>query len=106
MEIDEVDLGFTRKRGKVQPTKADLLDSFVAVGAIGTYIVDVSTDILVAYQYFRDKEWAWFILTTTFIIVPSVIMQAVSSLWYHEDEKKQSVFSKIVHLVQLGTIER
>ena len=112
--IEQTDIGFTRKQhGKVKSKRADLFDFLVAVVAIFTYIADVGTDILSAHQYYAKRQWAWFAPTICLIIIPSFVLQLFSSKWYSDDDectededKKQSVCSKIVHFLQLSAIER
>jgi len=105
--MDQTDLGITRKLSyDVLPEKADILDSFIAFIAIGSFLADIVTDVLVAYQYFTDEKWIWFGLTVFFVVVPSLIMQTFSCLWYEQDNKQQSVLSWVLHILQLGPIER
>ena len=51
---------------------------FLDVFSIVTYLVDVGSDIWVAYLYYRDGDWWWFSLTVTFIISPCLLMSAYS----------------------------
>eukprot|EP00111_Clytia_hemisphaerica_P011017 TCONS_00032294-protein len=105
--FDTVDLGFTRKPGSVyRPEKADLIDCFIAVISICTYLGDIGTDILAAYNYFNQSQWSWFAPTIILIILPSFVLQLFSSRWYHDDEQGQSTLSYILHFLQLSTIER
>ena len=105
--FDSVDLGFSRQPGSIlKAEKADLLDCFIAVISIFTFLADVGTDILAAHQYSSKSQWTWFIPTVTLIVLPSIVLQLFSSRWYHDDLKTQSIFSYVIHFLQLSTIER
>lgn len=105
--LDTIDLPFSRQPGSVSiAQKADLLDCFVAVISICTFLGDIGTDILAAHQYFNQSRWSWFGSTLFLIIVPSFVLQLFSSKWYHDDHQTQSVFSYVIHFLQLSTIER
>ena len=104
---DSVDVGLSRKPGSVsKPEKADCFDCVVAVISIFTLVGDVVTDILAAHQYFTQSQWSWFAPTVTLIVLPSLVLQLFSSKWYHDDHETQSIFSYVIHILQLSTIER
>lgn len=108
LQMDTVDLALSREPGysEDKAEKADVFDSFISLVSILTYIADISTDIFLAYQYYKAQQWNWFIPTVVFIVVPSMALQLFSSKWYHDDSGKQPTISKLMHLFQLGTIER
>lgn len=104
---DSVDVGLSRKPGSVSKAeKADCFDCVVAVISIFTFVGDVVTDILAAHQYFTKAQWSWFAPTVTLILLPSFVLQLFSSKWYHDDQETQSIFSYVIHFLQLSTIER
>lgn len=47
---------------------------FSAVIFIALFYYDITTDILLAVDYYRIGEWMYFGLTTTFIVVPLLIV--------------------------------
>lgn len=105
--MDSTDLGTTRKTRKLsQGEKADVLDSFIAIISILTFLADIGTDILAAHQYFVKSHWSWFGLTVLFIVIPSIVMQSLSCKWYFDDYGKQPWWSKLLHICQLGPIQR
>ncbi|XP_002154136.2 XK-related protein 6 [Hydra vulgaris] len=104
--VDVTDAHITRKTRHVSANKANIVDNFVAVVSITTFLIDIVTDALVAKQYFETKKWILFGLNLTFIIVPSVLMQLFSTKWHHDDREKQGWLSIMLHLLQLAPIER
>eukprot|EP00112_Aurelia_sp_Birch-Aquarium-sp1_P013138 Seg278.3 transcript_id=Seg278.3/GoldUCD/mRNA.D3Y31 product="XK-related protein 6" protein_id=Seg278.3/GoldUCD/D3Y31 len=103
---DAVDAEINRRIGEIKPEKASIFDSIFAVGAIGTFIADITTDVLVAKQHFDNGDDVWFALTCSFIILPSLIMQIFSCKWFKEDYLNQTWWTYLLHFFQLGTIER
>lgn len=82
---------------------ADDLWTFVS---IITYLADVLTDVLVCVKYYRDNNIQWFGLTLSFVAVASFAMQLFSTKWLLEDGKRQSCFTYVLHLLQLGPVWR
>ena len=106
-EPDDVDVGWTRETGRVvKPLKASVLDSIFSLLSIVTYGADIVTDALVCLQYFVNRDFWWFAFTATFIILPSLVMQILSCKWYRDDSQNQKWYSYILHVLQLGPIER
>ena len=104
--LDTVDAEINRQVAEIKADQASILDGIFAIGAIGTFIADITTDVLVAKQHFENGDTIWFALTCTFIILPSLIMQVFSCKWFLEDSINQSWWNYMVHFFQLGTIER
>ena len=104
---DSVDIGLSRNSSSVTKAgKANCFGCVIAAISIFTFVGDIATDILAANQYFTKSQWSWFIPTVTLIILPSFVLQLFSSKWYHDDKKTQSIFSYVIHFLQLSTIER
>ena len=103
---DEIDASINRDTGVITPDRASIFDYLFALGSIGTFIADVTTDILVAYQHFGDEKYVWFGLTVAFIVIPSILMQSFSCKWFRDDYLKQTWWTYLLHFLQLGTIER
>ena len=97
------------------------LDATFILKGIGTYIFDVVTDILACIKYFSKGDYWWAILTMVFILIASVTVQISSFRWFVDDyaDKRARkpgrgffrklfdvVLSIIVHVLQLGTLNR
>ena len=82
---------------------ADDLWTYVS---IITFLADVLTDLLVCVRYYRDNDIWWFGLTLGFLAIASFAMQLFSVKWLLEDGKRQSCFTYILHLLQLGPVWR
>ena len=105
--VDAVDLGnFTRVLGDITTGKALALDNFIALVSISTFLSDIVTDCLVAVKYYEHKDWWWFSLTVSFIVIPSVVMQMVSYQWYVDDNVDQQWWETAVHIFQVGPVKR
>ncbi|KAL0272683.1 UNVERIFIED_CONTAM: hypothetical protein PYX00_005557 [Menopon gallinae] len=79
------------------------------------HIVDVAFDINVAYHYFKNKEYAYFIWTLAFMLVPAVIITVLSMRMYVVDNDHSSVsriavqrrfLCLLVLLLQLASVIR
>lgn len=82
---------------------ADDLWTFVSVI---TFLADVLTDLLVSVRYYRESNFWWFGLTLSFLTLASFAMQLFSVKWLLEDGKRQSCFTYVLHLLQLGPVWR
>ena len=51
--------------------------TFCILFSITTYLVDVGTDVYLAWKYATDEHWWYFALTLIFIILPGFVM----SIW-------------------------
>ena len=103
---DCVDAEVNRRVAEIKPDRASILDSLFAIGAIGTFVADIVTDVLVAKQHYENGDKIWFSLTCIFIILPSLIMQIFSCKWFLEDSVNATWWNYLVHCCQLGTIQR
>ena len=57
--------------------KPDLLK---LVAGLLLYFLDLGSDIYVAVQYYNTRQWWWFIFTSTFIVVPMVIINIAACI--------------------------
>ena len=81
------------------------LDLIVAVIAIVAYLLDVASDLNVAALHFRRRQFWWFALTVSFILLPSIAMVLFNKyFWEPDEEKKTSCCWKIVIIFFQGTM--
>ncbi|KAL5021446.1 hypothetical protein ScPMuIL_000601 [Solemya velum] len=59
----------------------------VVIAAVFLFYFDLTTDIVLAEQYFRYGKWLEFSLTTLFIVGPSVVICIFGLYWYWQDKK-------------------
>ena len=78
--MDTVDQG-SQKGG------ASGVDMFFSCFAIFSYVLDIGTDLFLAYQYFLLGHYFWFAFTLAFFLVPSIIMSIFSLILYLRDWK-------------------
>ncbi|KAK3541260.1 hypothetical protein QTP86_019191 [Hemibagrus guttatus] len=75
-------------------------------------VVDITSDLLLSLQYFREQQYTWFALTLLFVLVGSLCMQIFSYCWFREDsngvEGTESLTTNIglLHLLHLGFFTR
>ena len=79
---DVVDYPFAVPDTPMPYTWTDLL--ITLVGTV-LYLVDVGSDLYVAYRHFHNGSWWWFSLTLAFVVVPSLIITGFSLVWYYQD---------------------
>ena len=104
------------------------LDAGFIVNGVGSYIFDLVTDVLACIKYFSTGDFWWAVLTTVFILVASITVQAASFRWFIDDYTREAAGNKhnkprkllqrfcskivswliwiIVHVLQLATINR
>ena len=74
--------------------QAPIVDPFglphviAAVFAVFLYVLDYSSDIVVAVGLSRDDdtEW-WFTLTVVLVVIPLVLVNVFSIVWFHQDHQ-------------------
>lgn len=66
---------------------ASCLDLFVCLWHIGSYMLDVGTDIYLSYLYFSRGHYAWFGLTLAFVLLPALTITTFSLVLYVRDWK-------------------
>lgn len=102
----EVDLHGTSAI-KFRASGMDLVFTFIAMS---TYLADHVSDILISRKLYINSQWRWFVLVVVFLVLPSIILQIISFLWNVDDDgddrKCCHWFSFILHIFQLGPIER
>ena len=63
------------------------VDILANIFSIGSYLLDVGSDIWMAYLYYTRQHWWWFTFTITAVIVPSLVMTVFSLSWYIQDHR-------------------
>lgn len=91
------------------------LDLFICIYSIVSYVLDVGSDIWLAIQYYQLGQKSWFSLTIAPPIIASLVMTALSLLWYHTDTAKgletsiprwRWALRILFHILQLGPLIR
>nr|XP_006821540.1 PREDICTED: XK-related protein 6-like [Saccoglossus kowalevskii] len=77
---------------------------FVLVSII-SFIVDIATDIIVTREYVQDTEYLWAGLTIGLILLPSIVMQIFSCIWYINDSD-MTWWKWLIHGFQLSPLFR
>ena len=98
-----------RKRGN-----ATWLSLFFTVVAIAAFFADIGTDLKVAADHFsKGHNYWWGSFTLLLVLIPSVVTNMVSFLWYKEDEKMTTRQPKsgwkivsVTHFFLVGMVER
>ena len=72
----------------------DFLDVLVGFSSISFFYFDIVTDIILARNYYKQGYTAPFILTTTFIIGPSLVTAGLNFRWYLLDYRSQEIHVK------------
>ena len=64
--------------------------------AIALHLIDIGSDIFLAYRYYHDKDFWWCGLTVTFIVIP----------WFYSmySAKMESGFSIMLHAATLNLL--
>ncbi|GCC26339.1 XK-related protein 9 isoform X1 [Chiloscyllium punctatum] len=82
-------------------TKCDFV---LNLGGFVLYLADVGTDLWVAVVYFHEKEFIWFALVLTVILLSAVVLQSFSWSWYKDDGEfhQEQHSSEIQHFHNQG----
>ncbi|GIX96517.1 XK-related protein 6 [Caerostris darwini] len=81
------------------------MDLLLIILSIGSFLVDIVTDIIVIFQYYKNGHFVWLILTTSLVCLPSLIVQIFSIRWYIIDGTA-TTFVIFMHIIQLGLFYR
>ncbi|KAI1288351.1 XK-related protein 6 [Halotydeus destructor] len=91
------------------------IDVFAILFSIGSFLFDIGMDMIVASLHYRNGDYWYFTLTTTFIVIPTLIMTGISMRWYVLDSREEGsppvsplrwIFRIFFLLLQLGPILR
>lgn len=90
------------------------IEAFALLFSIGSFLIDIVTDVTVATFHYLNQNYWYFALTVSFIAFPTLIMTAMSLRWYildaREDWPKVSKIQWLMRvfflLFQLGPIMR
>lgn len=94
--------------------------SFGVAGAVGVvvnmvlFVMDIVSDGLLAYMLWRqaqqDEAWSepvtWFIITLCIILVPMVVINVCSLLWYSQNKQCLGEYSVLHKVGKVGTVQR
>ena len=72
---------------KPRHIKFNLFDILINLVSMGSYLLDIGTDLFLAYMYYSSNHVWWFRLTLFFVLVPSLTMTIFSLKWYIIDHK-------------------
>lgn len=93
-------------------------EAFWSVVAIVSYLMDMGSDIFVAYMYYSLGQWWYFGLTVGFAVASSLTVMTVSLTWYKQDSKLDSnrrppspsrgkwTVRIVLHVLQFGPVIR
>lgn len=91
------------------------IDILAIVFSICSFLFDITTDTVVAAFHLRNGDYWYFSLTTSFIVIPTLVMTGISLRWYVLDAREEGSpkistfkwFTRTVFLLlQLGPILR
>ena len=91
------------------------IDIIAILFSICSFLFDITTDTIVAAFHLKNGDKWYFILTTVFIVVPTLVMTGISLRWYVLDAREEGSpkispwkwFTRTVFLLlQLGPILR
>ena len=91
--VDNVIDGHGEKRIFEGP-KFELLDVLIGLSSIVFFYFDLVTDIILARDYHKRGYTAPFILTTAFIVWPSLVTAGLNFRWYLLDYRSQEIHVK------------
>ncbi|XP_030054574.1 XK-related protein 6 [Microcaecilia unicolor] len=79
-----------RSAGEEQPppppqAQRPWLDCLWIVLTLLVFFWDVGTDLWLAVDYYSKRDYLWFGLTLSFVLVPSVLVQILSFRWFVQD---------------------
>ncbi|RWS13575.1 XK-related protein 4-like protein [Dinothrombium tinctorium] len=66
-----------------------ILDAIAILFSIGSFLFDIGTDVAVAIVHYQNRNFTYFILTTCFILVPTLVTTGISLRWSYFKTDKQ-----------------
>ncbi|VDK37582.1 unnamed protein product [Gongylonema pulchrum] len=92
-------------------------DIFCFFFSVASYLADICSDIAVAYVHYREQRMWAFIFIAVLTVLPSVLLNIVSFLWWIDDVSvraslqntkpdysKQLFFRLVISLLQVGPV--
>ena len=67
-----------------------ITDKIYTVIGLSLLIIDIVTDICVAFLYLANNRYYWFILTLLCVLIPSLVCSIISSVWYYQDYQQNN----------------
>ncbi|XP_015783406.1 XK-related protein 6 [Tetranychus urticae] len=91
--------------------KITWLHAFLPFISLSIYVYDIGYNIAVAVFHYSNKDYWYFGLTLTFILIPTLVMTGISWRWYVLDARKQEIVQyknlKLIFILQrLGLFSR
>ncbi|XP_059140183.1 uncharacterized protein LOC131928244 [Physella acuta] len=83
----------------------NVVDIAIVFVSLITFVLDVSTDVLVCVQFLLEDQTICGWLMVLFIVAPSIIMSGFSLAW-HINDKTLTPFGFISHLLLLSPVHR
>lgn len=85
--IQETDSAQARSLIRWGPEIASYWDLLFPMFGILGYLIDVGSDIMLAFEYYSVRHYWWFILTLSFVLLPSVAMSIFSLILWVRNSK-------------------
>ncbi|XP_063221441.1 XK-related protein 4-like [Bacillus rossius redtenbacheri] len=82
-----------------------IIDIFMVILSIGTFLVDLSTDVVLVVNYFRYGHLYWAAGTLVLVVVPALVVQVFSMRWHIADENAK-LSHWVTHVLLLGILHR
>ncbi|KAF7494079.1 XK-related protein 6 [Sarcoptes scabiei] len=92
-----------------------IIDCLTILFSICTFIADFITDLIVVIVHYYNRDYWYFGLTISFVVIPTLVMTIMSLRWYILDSKDpnslevsniQWIFRVILLTFQLGPVMR
>ncbi|VBB26486.1 unnamed protein product [Acanthocheilonema viteae] len=72
-------------------------DIFCSIFSVASYLADIGSDAIAAYIYYCEHQMWAFIFITVFTVLPSLILNVVSFLWWIDDVSAHAARGRIKH---------
>ncbi|XP_067004321.2 uncharacterized protein [Anabrus simplex] len=82
-----------------------VFDMCIVLLSLGTFIADLSTDIILVVSYFNHGHLFWAVSTLLLVILPATVVQMFSMRWHIIDEAVDH-WHWIAHIFLMGIVHR